>query len=332
MVALIEGSTLARPAIERARAILRRIGEAEAKIHGVALDRVHFHEVGALDSVVDIVGIAVALDLLGIDTVSATPVPLGHGFTASQHGRIPLPAPATLECLRGAPCYGGGLEVELVTPTGAGVIGALVDEFTWFPPMAVERVGYGAGTRRLPDRPNLLRAVLGRRAATHRPAFEQDVVWELAANIDDQTPEALAAAADSLRDAGALDVWVAPIAMKKGRPAHTLYALAPPEQRQALAARLLRETSSIGLRMVEMQRTKLARQTVSVETPWGAVSVKVARGPAGEVWNLAPEADDCLRLARLAGRPFKDVQQAALAEVLRQLHGVSEPTRDEESR
>jgi uncharacterized protein (TIGR00299 family) protein len=304
---MIARSPLASEVKERAQAVFARIAEAEARMHATTVEEVAFHEVGAADSIADIVGVAFGLGYLGVTSLSATPLPLGRGFTRSQHGRIPLPAPATLECLRGVPCYDSGLDVEMVTPTGAGIIGALVTEFVRFPTMTVTKTGYGAGTRRLADRPNLLRAVLGERGAP--PSAEH--VWELECNVDDQSSEELAWAMGQALEAGAIDVWWSSVGMKKGRPGVLVTALVAEARRDAVVAALLRETSSLGVRLAKKDRVALTREVVPVETALGAIRVKVGRGPDGTVWNVAPEADDCTAVAQRTGMPLKFVMETA---------------------
>ena len=303
----LEAANLSQRALSMAKAIFDPIARAEAKVHNTTVDVVAFHEVGAVDSIVDIAGCAVALDLLDITSVSASPIPLGHGFTKSQHGRIPVPAPATLECLAGVPCYDSGLTVELVTPTGAGIIAGLVGQFTHFPTMVVERIGYGAGTRKHDDRPNLLRAILGQRNV----ALGEEEVWELSANIDDQTSEELAYAASVIREAGALDCWITPITMKKGRQAVCLSVLCHAADRENLIRLVLRETTSLGVRIARRTRCVLTREFVQVETPYGPISIKLGRGEDGSVWNVAVEAADCERAATTHGVALKQVRAAA---------------------
>lgn len=306
---LLEGADLSQRALSTAKAIFDPIARAEAKVHNTSIEAVAFHEVGAVDSIVDIAGCAVALDLLGITTISASPIPLGRGFTKSQHGRIPIPVPATLECLSGVPCYDSGLSVELVTPTGAGIIAGLVSQFTHFPTMRVERVGYGAGTRKHKDRPNLLRAILGQRDLS----VDEEEVWELCANIDDQTPEELAYASTVVREAGALDCWTTAITMKKGRQAVCFSVLARTCDRENLIRLVLRETTSLGIRIARRTRCILAREFVEVETQYGPISIKLGRGEDGTVWNVAVEAADCERAAAAHGVALKQVRAAAIS-------------------
>jgi len=296
--------------VERvASEIFAALARAEARVHGTAVDDVHFHEVGAVDSIVDIVGIAAAVDHLGAEVRSA-PLPLGRGFVKTSHGTLPLPAPATLLLLEGAPAYGTEIEAELVTPTGAAVVKALCRGFGPLPPMVVERVGFGAGSRSHPGRPGLLRAVLGRPLPGGDAAWDSHVVVE--AGIDDITGQLAGHALERLLEHGALDAWVTPIQMKKGRPAVVLSALCRREDLQRVTETFLRETPTIGVRHHPVGRCEMDREIREVETPFGAVRVKIARGP-GRAGNVAPEFEDCRRAARERDVPLKRVLAAAMA-------------------
>ncbi len=306
--AMLRTSGLTPQVKEAALAIFARLAEAEGRVHGVPPDDVTFHEVGAVDSIVDIVGTAIGLAALAVDAVYASSLPLGSGTVTSQHGVIPVPAPATVELLHGFAVRIGDGAGELVTPTGAAIVAALAEPGAVLPPMCIEAVGYGAGTRTLADRPNLLRVLLGRRAG----AASADELIEIAANIDDSSPEIYDHVMEQLFAAGARDVWLASAQMKKNRPATVLHVLAEPGGRDALAAIVLRETSAIGLRFHAVQRIVLPREHVTVGTEFGAVSVKIARALDGSV-NIAPEYDDCRRIARERGVPIKVVYQAAIA-------------------
>lgn len=302
--ALIGASGLSDGAKEKARRVFRLIGEVEAHIHGTTLDAIHFHEVGAVDSIVDICGAAVALELLGDPTVYASPPPLGSGTTRIAHGVVPVPVPATLELLRDVPVRFEGLG-ELTTPTGAALLKAFA---TVAPPpqLVVEKVGYGVGTKDWKDRANVLRATLGR--ATGAAAGLE----VLECNLDDCSPQVLGALVDTLLARGALDAWIAPVVMKKGRPGHLVGVLARSESKQRLVDTLLEETTTLGVRATAVTRNELERRHETVETPWGPVRVKLGlRG--GAVLNAAPEFDDCRALAEKAGVPLKDVQAAAAA-------------------
>ncbi len=306
--AMLVGSDLRPRVRETALAIFARLAEAEGRVHGVPADAVTFHEVGAVDSIIDIVGTAIGLAALEVDAVYVSALPLGSGTVVSQHGVIPVPAPATVELLRGFAVRVGDGAGELVTPTGAAIVAALARAGAVLPPLRIEAVGYGAGTRKLADRPNLLRLLLGHAA----PAVGADELIEIATNIDDSSPEIYDHVMEQLFAAGARDVWLVPAQMKKNRPATVLHVLAEPASRDALAAIVLRETSAIGLRFHAVERMVLAREQVTVGTEYGAVQVKIAHAPDGSV-NVAPEYDDCRRIARARGVPLKAVYQAAIA-------------------
>ncbi len=304
--ALIADSALAPAVIERARRIFRRLGEAEADVHRIPIEHVHFHEVGAVDAIVDIVGAAACLEFVGAEVVAA-PLPLGHGTVTCRHGVLPLPAPATVLCLRGVPTYEAGIEAELVTPTGAAIVATMASRFERWPAMLPARVGWGAGTQQLPDRPNALRIVLGEPAGS---ATNERVV--LAANVDDMTGELAAHAIEVLVEAGALDAWATPITMKKGRPAFTLSVLATHQRADALAAVMLRETSSIGVRRSLVSRVERPRRVIDVDTRFGAIPVKVSDGPFGPP-QIKPEFDACARAARTYDVPVREVIAEAAA-------------------
>ncbi len=301
----VDASQLPARARARARSIFETIGRVEASIHGVAVEQVEFHEVGAVDSIVDVCGAALALELLGDPDVCCAPVPLGSGTVETAHGRLPIPAPATLELLEGLPVRFEGVG-ELTTPTGAALVRVLARP--GLPPeMVVERVGYGIGTRQMDDRPNVLRATLG------HPTVGVDAgTFVLETNLDDCSPQLLGTLLEMLLAAGALDAWVVPATMKKGRPGHLLGALVGGELRQALVELVLRESTTLGVRSYRVERTMLERHHVSVETPHGTVRIKVGmRGP--EALNAAPEYEDVRALAEAAGVPVKQVWAEALA-------------------
>jgi uncharacterized protein (TIGR00299 family) protein len=304
---LLEEADLPQGTLRRAVEIFERLAQAEGRVHRRAPEEVHFHEVGAVDSIVDIVGVAAGLDFLDAE-IHCAPLPLGRGFVQCQHGTLPLPAPATLEVLAGVPVYGTELESELVTPTGAAIVSSQTDQFGPLPPMTPITTGWGAGTRELADRPSLVRLVLG-----HKPAPPVDsacVVME--ANIDDMTSEVAAHALEQAMSQGALDAWVTPITMKKGRPAFTLSLLVRHEDQDSLAALLLRETTTIGLRLFPVSRRVLPRETQTVDTEYGPVPVKLAYND-GRPCNIAPEFEACRRLARAQEVPLKHVMAAAVA-------------------
>jgi len=297
----------------RALDIFDRIARAEAKLHGMTVDDVAFHEVGAIDSVVDVVGTAAALDWLAPASVSCTSVAMGHGTVTCAHGVLPVPAPAALEILRdvGGVIADGGVARELCTPTGAAILAATVTRWTAAPTGRPVAVGWGAGDAELADRANALRAVVIE-AGPAPGAAASDAVWQIEANIDDMSPELCGPASEAVFAAGALDVWWTPITMKKGRPALMLSALVTAEARAAVTTAILRETTTIGVRYAARERTILARSIREVATPYGAIAVKVA-ADGDTIMNAAPELDACVAAARRHGVPVKLVFAAALA-------------------
>jgi uncharacterized protein (TIGR00299 family) protein len=298
---MLAASGLQPPVRELARRIFRRIGEAEARVHGVPLEKVHFHEVGALDSIVDVAGAASGLHQLGVREVVCSPLPLARGMIATAHGAFPLPAPATVAILQGYPVTDGHSEFELVTPTGAA-IAAEIAVFGALPAMTLARVGYGVGGRQLPDRPNLLRGMLGEPTTT----AETDRVAVLETHLDDANPEWLGTLMERLLAAGALDVGYGPLQMKKNRPGLRVTVIAPPELASALASLLLRESSAIGVRCHETMRYKLRREERTVATPFGEARVKLLFD-GEELVRITPEHDSCLDLAEKSGRPLPEV-------------------------
>jgi hypothetical protein len=303
---LINRSSLSPAAKERSRELFTRLGEAEAAIHGITLDQVHLHEVGSLDSVIDIVGAVYALETLGADRVVSSPVNVGSGTVKSAHGTYPVPAPATARLLEGRPIYSSGPATELTTPTGALLVSAYAESYGPVPAMKVRKIGYGAGSKDFKGTPNVLRVVIGE-ADSAAPSHSVVVIE---AEIDDMNPQIFGVVMERLLGAGALDVFYTPIQMKKNRPGTLLTIIAAPDARARLTGIVFRETTTIGVRYREMVRECLDRETVAVETPYGAVTIKVARRN-GEVLNASPEFDDCARLAAERGVPVKDVQAAA---------------------
>jgi uncharacterized protein (TIGR00299 family) protein len=303
---LIDRSALSPQGKDRARALFDRLGKAEAAVHQVPLERVHLHEVGALDSIVDVVGAVFGLEWFGVSEFAASALNVGSGTVKCEHGVYPVPAPATARLLEGVPVYASGPPVELVTPTGALLVTAYAGSYGPMPPMSIERIGYGAGNRDFPDRPNVLRVLVGERAESG--SFEQVVVLEF--EVDDMNPQIFGTLMDSLYAAGALEVFYAPVQMKKNRPGVLVTIVAPPARREAISAAVFRDTTTIGLRFHEMMRERLDREIVSIDTPLGAVRFKVARR-AGQVTNAAPEFDDCAALAARHHLAIKDVQAVA---------------------
>ena len=318
ILALIGNSQLSAGVKETAGRIFQRLGEAEAAVHGVPLATVHFHEVGGVDAIVDIVGTAIALEYLGADTIQASALHLGGGFVRAHHGVLPVPAPATARLLAGIPTYATGVAGELVTPTGAAILGSVCAHFGPLPPMRVERVGYGAGSR---DReiPNVVRCFLGTAApAAVAGPLERELAVVIEANIDDMNPELHAYLAERLFAAGASDVWTVPAQMKKGRWGLTLHVLARPEQADALVALVLQESTTIGLRTYQVEKVVLPRRSLVVSVAGHPVRVKVA-GPDGSVWNVAPEYEDCRAAAAATGQPLKEIYAGAHTAARRQL-------------
>lgn len=304
---LIDGSGLSPSGRTRAKTLFQRLGEAEVAIHGTTLEQVHLHEVGALDSIIDIVGAVYALESLHVDRVVASPVNVGGGTIRSAHGTYPVPAPATLRLLQDVPIYSAGPQVELTTPTGALLVAGYASAFGPVPPMRVSAIGYGAGTRDFPDTPNVLRVLIGEADASG--AATQVVVLE--ADIDDMNPQIFGVLMDALLAQGALDVFYTSIQMKKNRPGTLLTVVAPLDARERLTAIIFRETTTIGIRYREMLRECLEREEIVVDTALGAVRMKVATKD-GRVLNASPEFEDCARIARERDVPLKDVQALAM--------------------
>jgi uncharacterized protein (TIGR00299 family) protein len=321
IAALIRQSGLSAAGQQRAIQLFGRLGEAEAAIHDVPLDRIHLHEVGALDSIIDIVGVVFAMEWLGVNEVIASPLNVGSGTVEIAHGTFPVPAPATLRLLTGVPVYSRGPAVELVTPTGALLVSSYAHAYGAVPAMTVDRVGYGAGTRDFPGAPNVVRVIVGERTPAAAPGVlsGQDIaetggvqrVLKIECEIDDMNPQLFGHAFDALFDAGALDVFLTPVQMKKGRPGTLLTVLAPEAARRSIVDRIFRETTTIGVRVEVIERETLPRRRIAVTTPDGAVHVKVAVRD-GQIVNALPEFEDCVRIARATGRSVKAVEADAL--------------------
>lgn len=303
---MIDASQLSSRQKDLAKRIFTRLGEAEAKVHGTTLRKVHFHEVGAVDSIADIVGAAIGWDLLGVDRIACSPVPTGYGTVTIAHGTCSIPAPATAELLQGIPLAESQAPAELTTPTGAAIVATLVDQFGPLPAMKIERIGYGAGTRDLADQPNLLRLFVGE--ATHGLAADQ--VWVVETNLDDVPGEVVGYATTKLWEAGALDVYTTAIQMKKNRPGVTLTALCQPPQLEKIESVLFRETGTLGVRRWPASRHKLERKPHQVETEFGTVEGKLG-WIAGQEPSFSPEFESCSRLAATRDVPLKSVYEAA---------------------
>ena len=282
--------------------IFSDLARAEGKIHNRPADEVHFHEVGAVDSIIDIVGAVFGLERLGIDSLSVSALPLGSGFVDSAHGRIPVPAPATIALLKGIPVFDSGIPYEMVTPTGAALVKGLAKSFGPMPPMAIQEVGYGVGSRDLPDRPNLLRILIGE----EHPEQEVDTAVILETNLDDTSPEWLGHIMDRLFDAGALDVTFCPVHMKKNRPGTQVQVIGRPEQKDSLMDILFRESMTLGIRFRYSQRKVLERSAEEVESPWGRIRVKKVLNRDGSTFIL-PEYEACREVALKNHQPLREV-------------------------
>jgi len=313
MLAALDKGRLAPAVRERAGAILRRLAEAEARVHRVPVEEVHFHEVGSLDTLVDVVGAVAGLDALGVEVVYVSALPLGGGSVETAHGRLPVPAPATAELLKGFPVYDNGIAAELLTPTGAAILTTLAQGAGRAPAMRLEAVGWGAGAQDLPI-PNLLRVMLG--TAEGPEGTEVETVAELETTIDDMSPQLYEPLMDRLLENGALDVFLTPVIMKRSRPGVVLTALAPPDRVPELATLLFRETTSIGVRWGELRRACLPRELVRLPTAFGPVTVKLSR-LGGRVVTVTPEFEECRRIARERSLAVRDVVEQVRAEAWR---------------
>lgn len=310
---IIAGAGLPQRACDRALRVFRRLAEAEAKVHGIGVDEVHFHEVGAVDAIVDVVGSCVAMELLAIEELHGSALPYARGYVKAAHGTMPNPAPATAELLTGAPTYGVDVEAEIVTPTGAAILTALASSLGSCPPMTVTNIGYGAGQMDLPVS-NALRVVVGDRAV---PQIGGDRVVQIETNLDDMNPEFYEVTMERLFAAGALDVFLTPIQMKKSRPGTVVTVLCSPESVSAAADILFAETSTFGLRLTELSRLCLDRQWKSVQTEYGEIRLKLGFA-GGELRCSAPEYEDCKAAAARTGSPVKVVYDAAIAAYLQE--------------
>jgi uncharacterized protein (TIGR00299 family) protein len=296
---MIERSALPPRAKRSAAAVFRRLGEAEARVHGIAIEKVHFHEVGAVDSICDIAGACLGLELLNVSDIACSAINTGSGTVNTEHGVLPVPAPATAALLEGKPVYARGPQFELTTPTGAAIATALASDFGALPPMRVTSLGYGAGDKDFSEHANVLRVVIGERT----DAAESTTVSVIEANIDDSTPEVLGYAMERLLDSGVvLDVTLSPLVMKKNRQGALLTVITRPEHRETATQLIFAETSTLGVRMYSAERRVQSRRMVDVETGYGRVRIKV-----GESGSFAPEFEDCRALALSTGKPLKQV-------------------------
>jgi uncharacterized protein (TIGR00299 family) protein len=315
---LIEGSGIPDSAKSLSISIFRRLAEAEAKVHGVEVRDVHFHEVGAVDSIVDIVGASICFTEMELKDVWSSPINVGGGYISSEHGMLPVPAPATEILLLGIPTFSAGPPGELTTPTGAAIISSVARGFGRRPPMRAKACGYGLGSAEREGIPNALRLTVGERIGEGDVGSDQVVVIE--ANIDDMNPEIFGYVSEMLFSKGALDVFLTPIIMKKGRPGTMISCIADPDNFEELAKLILTETTTLGVRMREMRRMKLDRETIEVETRWGDVRVKI--GKLGDkITSISPEYEDCRRIAEDYGIPIGEVYEEARIEAWRIVKG-----------
>ena len=320
----IEKAAISSTAKATAIRIFEALGEAEAEVHGTSIARVHFHEVGAVDAMVDIVCAAVGAESLAVEEWVCSPLNVGGGTVKCAHGTLPVPAPATLKLLRDAPVYSSGPQVELVTPTGAAIVKTLSSRFSPFPVMKIEKAGYGAGTREFPEHPNLLRLTIGEASPADgastspstSPSISNERITVLEANLDDLSPQVLAYAMERLLAEGALDVFSIPVQMKKSRPGALLTVLAKMEDANRLTKLIFAETTTLGVRRREEQRQTLSRRWETVDTTWGPVRIKIAN-MNGSVSNYAPEYEDCRTLAEAQHVPLRTVMQEAIQQYLR---------------
>ncbi len=308
---ILKATAISDSAKRKAAAIFEALGAAEAKIHNVDIEEVHFHEVGAVDAMVDIVCAAVGAEALHADEIVCSPLNVGGGTVQCAHGTFPVPAPATLELLKNAPIYSSGVQAELVTPTGAAIVKILATRFGQFPPMKVEKSGYGAGTRDFAGHPNVLRLTVGESQEGAAPSNLQPTITVLEANLDDLNPQIFGYVMDRLLEEGALDAFGIPVQMKKNRPGMLLTVLCKPEEAARLSQLIFRETSTLGIRRRDERRQALTREWQVVCTVWGDVRIKIAN-MNGTITNYAPEYEDCRRIAVEHGVPLKEVMQSAL--------------------
>jgi len=305
---IISESSLSAAVKERTLGIFSLLADAEAAVHGISREKVHFHEVGALDAIIDITGAAIAFEALKIDEVSVSPLNTGSGTVRSAHGLLPVPAPATSILLEGFDIYSSGIQTELVTPTGAAIIRSFCQKSSFLPNITLESTGYGSGSKDL-EVANLLRLFIGSRQELHD---ETETVIQLETNIDDSSPEITAYLMQRLFEAGALDVFITPIIMKKNRPGHLLAAIVSPEKEETMTHIIFRESSSSGIRRFQRERYTLPRELQSVETPFGSIAVKIHR-LGEEVITISPEFEDCRKTAEETGNPLQSVYNAAIA-------------------
>ncbi len=317
---IINAAAISQSAKDRAIRIFEALGAAEAEVHNTDIEKIHFHEVGAIDAIVDIVCASVGAEALGVDEWICSPLNVGGGTVVCAHGTFPIPAPATLELLKNAPVYSGEIQKELVTPTGAAIVSVLASRFSNFPAMKAEKVAYGAGTRNFKNVPNVLRLTVGETAERQESPFPIEEITVLEANVDDMTPQVFGYAMERALQEGALDVWGTPVQMKKNRPGMLLTVLCRSEDSERLTKLILAETTTLGVRMRRESRAALARRHVSISTKWGDVRMKLAH-LNGSISNYAPEYEDCRRIAKEQNVPLKTVMQEAIKVYLERTHG-----------
>src|SRR6478609_3945508 len=317
---IIQAASIRQSAKDRAIKIFGALGAAEAKVHNTDIEKIHFHEVGAIDAIVDIVCASVGAEALGVDEWVCSPLNVGGGTVVCAHGAFPIPAPATLELLKNAPVYSGEIQKELVTPTGAAIVRVLASRFSQFPAMETEKIGYAAGTRNFKNSPNVLRLTIGETAERLESPFPVEEITVLEANIDDMTPQVFGYVLEQALQNGALDAFGTPVQMKKSRPGMLLTVLCRNEDSQRLTKFILAETTTLGVRMRRESRAALARRHVSVSTKWGNVRMKLAN-LNGSISNYAPEYEDCRQIAKEKKVPLKTVMQEAIKVYLENPNG-----------
>jgi uncharacterized protein (TIGR00299 family) protein len=317
---IINAASISKSAKDRAIRIFEALGAAEAKVHNTDIEKIHFHEVGAIDAIVDIVCASVGAEALGVDEWVCSPLNVGGGTVVCAHGAFPIPAPATLELLKNAPIYSGEIRKELVTPTGAAIVSVLASRFSQFPAIKTEKIGYGAGTRNFKNSPNVLRLTVGETATEHESPFPMEEITVLEANVDDMTPQVFGYVMEQALQSGALDAFGTPVQMKKSRPGMLLTVLCRTEDSQRLTKLILSETTTLGVRMRRESRAALTRRHVSVTTKWGDIRMKLAN-LNGSISNYAPEYEDCRQIARDQKVPLKTVMQEAIKVYLENTNG-----------
>jgi uncharacterized protein (TIGR00299 family) protein len=317
---IIQAAGIIQSAKDRAIRIFEALGAAEAKVHNTDIEEIHFHEVGAIDAIVDIVCASVGAEALGVDEWICSPLNVGGGTVVCAHGAFPIPAPATLELLKNAPVYSGEIHKELVTPTGAAIVSVLASRFSQFPAMKTEKIGYGAGTRNFKNSPNVLRLTVGETAHQQESPFPVEEITVLEANVDDMTPQVFGYVMEQALQNGALDAFGTPVQMKKSRPGMLLTVLCRTEDSQRLTKFILSETTTLGVRMRQESRAALTRRHVSVTTKWGDIRMKLAN-LNGSISNYAPEYEDCRQIAKEQKVPLKTVMQEAIKVYLENTNG-----------